>query len=198
MDALFDAINVRDLLSTSDLRDPTAPLSAPDLRLLITRLESHSLQIKSKVKSYILAHHSDFSSLFSLCNDAVSRTDQINPCLLDLLALVSDSPIDGEIREIVEELSGKMKEAREKREILDLVRIIVGISERLGGIKEGVKNGRLRLAAVDIRDLKKVLRIGDEEEREPVVYGLLRKEWLDCFEEVMVFFLRFIYFWRDS
>jgi centromere/kinetochore protein ZW10 len=198
MDALFDAINVRDLLSTSDLRDPTAPLSAPDLRLLITRLESHSLQIKSKVKSYILAHHSDFSSLFSLCNDAVSRTDQINQCLLDLLALVSDSPIDGEIREIVEELSGKIKEAREKREILDLVRIIVGISERLGGIKEGVKNGRLRLAAVDIRDLKKVLRIGDEEEREPVVYGLLRKEWLDCFEEVMVFFLRFIYFWRDS
>ena len=91
-----------------------------------------------------------------------------------------------------------MKEAREKREILELVRIIVGISERLGGIKEGVKNGRLRLAAVDIKDLKKVLRIGDEEEREPVVYGLLRKEWLDCFEEVMVFFLRFIYFWRDS
>ncbi|XP_061969387.1 centromere/kinetochore protein zw10 homolog isoform X2 [Populus nigra] len=192
MDALFDAINVRDLLSTSDLRDPTAPLSAPDLRLLITRLESHSLQIKSKVKSYILAHHSDFSSLFSLCNDAVSRTDQINQCLLDLLALVSDSPIDGEIREIVEELSGKMKEAREKREILDLVRIIVGISERLGGIKEGVKNGRLRLAAVDIRDLKKVLRIGDEEEREPVVYGLLRKEWLDCFEEIQEMLVKFV------
>ncbi|KAJ6729248.1 CENTROMERE/KINETOCHORE PROTEIN ZW10 [Salix viminalis] len=114
MDDLFDAINVRDHLLTSDLRDPTAPLSAPDLRLLISRLESHSVQIKSKVKSYILAHHRDFSALFSLCNDAVSRTDQINQSLLDLLALVSDSPIDGEIREIIEELSGKMKEARAK------------------------------------------------------------------------------------
>ncbi|KAJ6390243.1 hypothetical protein OIU77_024461 [Salix suchowensis] len=192
MDDLFDAINVRDHLLTSDLRDPTAPLSAPDLRLLITRLESHSVQIKSKVKSYILAHHRDFSALFSLCNDAVSRTDQINQSLLDLLALVSDSPIDGEIREIIEELSGKMKEARAKREILELVRIIVGISERLGGVKEGVKNGRLRLAADDIRELKKVLRIGDEEEREPVVYGLLRKEWLDCFEEIQELLVKFV------
>lgn len=85
-----------------------------------------------------------------------------------------------------------MKEAREKREILELVRIIVGISERLGGIKEGVKNGRLRLAAVDIRDLKKILRIGDEEEREPVVYGLLRKEWLDCFEEIQEMLVKFV------
>ncbi|CAK7349053.1 unnamed protein product [Dovyalis caffra] len=191
MDALFDAINVRDLLSTSDLTDPTAPLSAPDLRLLINRLESHSLQIKSKVKSYIVAHHDDFFSLFSLCNDAVSRSDQINQTLLDLLGLLSDSPIDGEIRELVDDLSGKMKEARLKREILELVRVIVGISERLGGVKEGLNNGRLRFAAEDIRELKKELRIGDEEEREPVVYGLLRKEWLDCFEEIQEVLVKF-------
>ena len=33
------------------------------------------------------------------------------------------------------------------------------------------------------------LRIGDEDDREPLVYGLLRKEWSQCFEEVLLYFL---------
>ncbi|XP_037492928.1 centromere/kinetochore protein zw10 homolog [Jatropha curcas] len=162
MDALFDSINVRDLLSTGDLTDSTTPLSAPDLRLLITRLESHSLQIKSRVQSYLISHHSDFSSLFSLCNGAVSQTNQINEKISDLIGLLSDSPIDVEIKEIVEEASAKMREARVKRELLELVRAIVGISERLRDAREAIKNGRMRFAAEEVRDLKKALRIGDE------------------------------------
>ncbi|KAM1151961.1 hypothetical protein EV1_034279 [Malus domestica] len=55
MDALFDSINVRELLSAQDLSDPTTPLSARDLRLLIQRLDSDSLQIKSKIQSYLLS-----------------------------------------------------------------------------------------------------------------------------------------------
>ncbi|KAJ9176843.1 hypothetical protein P3X46_012115 [Hevea brasiliensis] len=192
MDALFDAINVRDLLSTGDLTDPTSPLSAPDLRLLITRLESHSLQIKSRVQSYILSHHSDFSSLFSLCNDAVSQANQINEKVSDLIGLLSDSPIDVEIREIVEEASVKMRELRVKKELLELVRALVGISDRLRDVREALKNGRLTFAAEEVRDLKKALRIGDEDEKDPVVYGLLRKEWLDCFEEIQDVLVRFM------
>ncbi|KAK1568779.1 hypothetical protein Q3G72_028604 [Acer saccharum] len=183
MDALFGTIDVRDLLSTHDLTDPTAPLSAPDLRLLISRLESHSLQIKSKVQSYLVSHHQDFAALFSLCNDAVSRTDGISADLTDILRLVSDCPVDADVRGVVEELSGKTREARVKKEISELVRIIVAINERLKGVREGVKNGRLRFAAEEMRELKKALRIGDEDEREPIVYGLLRKEWQDCLEE---------------
>ncbi|XP_038694205.1 centromere/kinetochore protein zw10 homolog isoform X2 [Tripterygium wilfordii] len=77
-----------------------------------------------------------------------------------------------------------MKEARMKRELLDLVKVILEFSERLRGAKEAVKNGRLIFAAEELRVLKKGLRIGDEEEKEPIVYGLLRKEWIDCFEEI--------------
>ncbi|KAJ4822072.1 Centromere/kinetochore protein zw10 [Turnera subulata] len=192
MDDLFEAINVKDLLSTGDLTDPAAPLSAPDLRLLITRLESHSLQIKSRVRSYLLAHHSDFASLFSLCNDAVSQTNRISLTVSDLLSLLSDSPVDGEIRALVEEVGGVVKESRLKRELLELVRAVSGIHERLGGVKEGIKSGRLMFAAEEIRELRKVLRIGDEEENEPVVYGLLRKEWADCFEEIQELLVRFV------
>lgn len=184
MDALFGRINVRDLLSTHDLTDPTAPLSAPDLRLLISRLESHSLQIKSKVQSYLLSHKDDFATLFSLCNDAVSRTDRISVDLEDILRLVSDRQVDAEVRLVVEELREKTREARVKKEALEIVRVVVAIEERLKGVREGVKNGQLGFAAQEVRELKKALRIGDEDEKEPIVYGLLRQEWHDCLEEV--------------
>ncbi|CAL1400866.1 unnamed protein product [Linum trigynum] len=184
MDALFDSINVRDLLSAGDLADQTCPLSAPDLRLLITRLESHSLQIKSKVQSYLLAHHGEFSSLFQLCSDAASRTVEIDRKVSDLSTLLSDTPVDVEIREILEELKRKLREAKVKKELLQLVNAIVEISDKLKGAKEGMKHGRLLMAAEEVKVLKDVLRIGDEEAGDPLVYGLLRKDWLSCFEEM--------------
>ncbi|XP_059452232.1 centromere/kinetochore protein zw10 homolog [Corylus avellana] len=204
MDALFDSINVRDLLSARDLSDPTCPLSAPDLRLLIQRLESHSLHIKSKVGSYLLSHHHHFASLFSLCNDAVSQSDLISSNLSDLLRLISDRPIDVEIRDLIEELSEKTREARTRRELLELARAVVEISERLKGVREGIRNGQLKFAAEEVRELKKALRLRDgdrdggdiadesEREREPVVYGLLKKEWSDCFEEIQEVLVKFM------
>ncbi|XP_059452091.1 centromere/kinetochore protein zw10 homolog [Corylus avellana] len=204
MDALFDSINVRDLLSARDLSDPTCPLSAPDLRLLIQRLESHSLHIKSKVGSYLLSHHHHFASLFSLCNDAVSQSDLISSNLSDLLRLISDRPIDVEIRDLIEELSEKTREARTRRELLELARAVVEISQRLKGVREGIRNGQLKFAAEEVRELKKALRLRDgdrdggdiadesEREREPVVYGLLKKEWSDCFEEIQEVLVKFM------
>jgi centromere/kinetochore protein ZW10 len=192
IDALFESINVRDLLAGHDLNDPTTPLSAPDLRLLINRLESHSLRIKSKVQSYLVAHHSDFSELFSLCQDTVSRTRLISDDVSDVLQLVSDRPIDVEIRSVVDEITEKTKEVKLKRESLDLVNAIVGICEALQETKEALKNGRFRFAAERIRELKVVLRIGEEEDGEPVAYALLRKEWSNCFDEIQEVLAKFM------
>ncbi|KAL1221809.1 CentromerePkinetochore -like protein zw10 [Cardamine amara subsp. amara] len=192
IDALFESINVRDLLAGHDLNDPTTPLSAPDLRLLINRLESHSLRIKSKVQSYLVSHHSDFSELFSLCQDAVSKTRLISDDVSDVLKLVSDRPIDVEIRSVVDEITEKTKEVKLKRESLDLVSAIVGICEALQETKEALKNGRFRFAAERIRELKVVLRIGEEEKGEPVAYALLRKEWSDCFDEIQDVLAKFM------
>ncbi|KAL6135174.1 hypothetical protein ACLB2K_067402 [Fragaria x ananassa] len=166
MDALLDSINFRELLSAQDLSDPTAPLSAPDLRLLIQRLDSHSLKIKSKIQSYLLSHHHDFADLFSLCNDAVSRSHTISDDVAHLLASLSDRPVEAEIGQIMKQMSSATKEAREKRELLELV-----------------------------RELKKTLRVsGDDlvDEGEPAVYGLLRKEWSDCFDEIQEALMRFM------
>ncbi|GMP66681.1 hypothetical protein CsSME_00026944 [Camellia sinensis var. sinensis] len=196
MDVLFNSIDVRDLLSSHDL-DDSSPLSAPDLRLLIDRLQVHSLHIKSKVRDYILSHHHDFSSLFAQCSDAVSNSEQLSRQLSDLLRLISDHPIDVEIRDVVAEIGRKRKEAREKKELLELVRTIVELSEQLRRVKEDVKAGRVVEAAEAVRVLRAALRIREvaaaaEEEGEPVVYGLLRKEWAECFEGIQDLLLRFM------
>ncbi|KAF7140520.1 hypothetical protein RHSIM_Rhsim06G0169400 [Rhododendron simsii] len=167
----FD-MNKKNLLSSHDL-DDSSPLSAPDLRLLIDRLQIHSLHIKSKVHDYILSHHADFASLFAQCSDAVSASHRLSDHLSDLLRLTSDHPIDVEIRDATAEIGRKRKEAREKREVLELVRVVLELSEELRGAREDVRAGRVVEAAEKVRGLKVALRVrGDaeeEEEGEPVV-----------------------------
>ncbi|XP_030460431.1 centromere/kinetochore protein zw10 homolog isoform X2 [Syzygium oleosum] len=196
MDALFDTINVRDLLSAGDVGDPASPLSAPDLRLLIQRLDSHSRGIKSQVQSYLLSHHADFSALFSLCADAASRTDDVAAELGGVLRLVSDRPVDVQIGEAVSEIEVKTREAKLRKELLELVKVIARLSERFGGAREALRSGRLRFAAEEIRKLKLAARVCDAEEkvagREPVVYGLLKAQWHECFEEIQELFSRFV------
>lgn len=197
MDVLFNSIDVRDLLSSHDV-DDSSPLSAPDLRLLIDRLQIQSLHIKSKVHDYILSHHADFASLFAQCSDAVSASHRLSDHLSDLLRLTSDHPIDVEIRDATAEIGRKRKEAREKREVLELVRVVLELSEELRGAREDLRAGRVVEAAEKVRGLKVALRVrgdaAEEEEGEPVVYGLLRKEWRECFEEVRIWLkLCFVY-----
>lgn len=191
MDVLFKSIDVRDLLSAHDL-DESSPLSAPDLRLLIDRLQIHSLHIKSKVHDYILSHHTDFASLFAQSSDAVTQSHHLSNQLSDLLRLVSDHPIDVEIRDALAAIGRKRREVKDKREELELVKVVLELSEELGRAREDVKEGRVVEAAEKVRSLKAALRIrggGDGrevQEGEPVVYGLLRKEWRECFEEVWI------------
>ncbi|XP_061373604.1 centromere/kinetochore protein zw10 homolog isoform X2 [Gastrolobium bilobum] len=192
MESLFDTINVRDLLSAQDLSDPNSPLSAPDLRLLIQRLESHSLQIRSQVQSYLVSHRDDFASLFSLCNDAVSQTHRVSDDVSGILRLLSDRPIDAEVREVLEEMKGKREELKVKRELLGLVGTIVELNEKLESVREGLKSGRFQFAAQGLKELKLALRIGDDDDREPLVYGLLKEEWSQCFEEIQEVLVKFM------
>ncbi|RYR00130.1 hypothetical protein Ahy_B07g088216 [Arachis hypogaea] len=198
MDSIFDAINVRDLLSAHDLSDPTTPLSAPDLRLLIQRLESHSLQIRSKVQSYILSHRDNFESLFSVANDAVSQSQLLSDDLAGVLKLISDQMIDAEVREVVAEIREKREELRVKRELLGLVRTILAANEMLESVREALRNGRFGFAAEGLKELKVALRVsgnvgngnGGVEDGEPLVYGFLRKEWFQCFDEIQEVLLK--------
>ncbi|KAK1405474.1 centromere/kinetochore protein zw10-like [Heracleum sosnowskyi] len=195
MDVPFKSISVRDLLPSHDL-DNSSPLSAPDLRLIIDHLQVRSVQIKSKVQNYIVSHHSDFSVLFSQCSAAFSGAEHLSGEVSDLIRLISESPIDAEIKEVVDEVSEKRREVREKRKVLELVSVIVQVSEKLKFVREMMRGGRVVEAAEGIRELEEALRIREgevkEEDGEPVVYGLLRSEWMDCFQEIQEVLAKFM------
>lgn len=195
MDVLLGSIDVRDLLSTTDI-DESSPLSVPDLRLLIDRLQIRSLGIKEKVQSYITSHHQDFSETFSHCSNISSKTESISTDITNLLSLISDHPIDIEIRDTTAEISKKRRELKEKKELLVLVQTIVNLAERLRLVKDDFNNGRLIEAAESLRGLKIALLIGDGDDidenhgHEPRVFGLLRNEWKCCFNELQEVFSR--------
>lgn len=197
MDVLFDTINVRDLLSSPE--SPSSPLSAPDLRLLISRLDSHSLKIKSTVQSYLLSHHADFSSLFSQCSDVVSKSENLAENVTALLNLVSDQPVEEYVGRIVREIVEKRRESREKMEILGFLGVVLELDSKFRVVKEELKNGRVVEAAELLRELKVAIGVksnGENEtavEGEPLLYGILRKQWTDCFEEVLLILLLFVY-----
>ncbi|RZC63864.1 hypothetical protein C5167_025605 [Papaver somniferum] len=189
MDVLLGSIDVRELLPTQDIEE-SSPLSAPDLHLLIDRLQIRSLHIKQKVKDYILSHQTEFSQIFTSCSDSISKTEEISADLSNVVRILSDNNIDIEIRDASREICSVRKDLKEKKELLSLVKIIVNLAERLKLVRDDLKVGKLINAAELLRDLKKDLLIVDDDrkevgggKREPVVFELLRKEWFDCFDE---------------
>ncbi|GAB2285229.1 hypothetical protein Dimus_019682 [Dionaea muscipula] len=185
MDVLFKSIDVRDLLPSHDLEDST-PLSAPDLRLLIDRLDAHSDHIKSKVRQYIHSHYSHFSNLLSLSSASVSQSAALSSQLDALLSVLSESPVCDEVKNTLSEIRVTKAELEAKKAQASIVGIIVNLTEKLGEVREFLRGGRVVEVAERIRDLKMALRMGDEEEgeKEVLVYELLRKEWLCCFDEI--------------
>lgn len=106
----------------------------------------------------------------------------------NVLELTTDCPIEVKTRKIIHEMKQKTKGAREKRELLELVKVIVEMDERLIGVREAIKKSMLKFAADEVSELKNALRIYNDDEckdGEPLVYGLLRREWYECFEEVL-------------
>ncbi|KAL3337663.1 hypothetical protein AABB24_030004 [Solanum stoloniferum] len=184
MDVLFNSIDVRDLLSSPDIDDVNSPLSAPDLRLLIDRLQLRSVDIKSKVRQYILSHHSEFSTLFSQCSDVVSKSENLTSQVSDLIQLISDHPVEAQTKAVIDEILVKNREVKEKRELLGLLNVILELSDILRFVKEEIKVGRVEQAAEALRELKAVLVTNNNEEKQPLVYELLKDEWTECFEEM--------------
>lgn len=190
MDVLFNSIDVRDLLSSPNIDDVNSPLSAPDLRLLIDRLQLRSIDIKSKVRQYILSHYSDFSTLFSQCSDVVSTSEYLSSQVSDLIQFISDHPVEVQTKAVIDDILIKNRELKEKRELLGLLSVILELSDRLRFVKEDIKVGRVEQAVEALRELKEVLVTSNDEEKQPLVYGLLKDEWTECFEEMQEMLLQ--------
>ncbi|KAG9160530.1 hypothetical protein Leryth_019482 [Lithospermum erythrorhizon] len=177
--------------------DPTSPVSAADLRRLISRLEHHSLRIKSNVHTYLTTHHPHFSSLFSQSTHLLSRSSLLHTHLLSLL---SNTPLDSTLQPLIDHSVAKRKALKVKTEVLELVGVVLELSRGLGDVMEGVGGGSVKEAAELLRDLKEALwhggdEGGEEEKsdgREPLVYALLQEEWSRCFEEIQNTLVKFM------
>lgn len=107
-----------------------------------------------------------------------------------------DQPVEADVARIVREIVEKRREAREKREILGFLGVILELDGKLVVVREDLKSGRLVEAAEGLRELKEALGVkggGDAEtaaEGEPAVYAILRKQWADCFEEIQELLMR--------
>ncbi|KAK1291990.1 hypothetical protein QJS10_CPB17g01991 [Acorus calamus] len=188
MDVLFGSIDVRDLLPSAAAAgedDPTAPLSAPDLRLLIDRLSVRSLRIKDDVRRYLLSRRPDFSAAVSAAASASSSSENACASLSSALELLDARPIDAEIRDLAAEIGAKGRELAERREAALAVDAVAEVFRRVQSARRDLREGRIVDASEAMRDLKAALRVaGTEAEEEPKVYGLLREEWGDCFDEL--------------
>ncbi|XP_057527008.1 centromere/kinetochore protein zw10 homolog [Amaranthus tricolor] len=197
MDDFFNTINVRDLLSTPDIDDPSSQLSAPDLRLLIDRLDSHSHHIKSKVQSYILSNRANFSDLLSLSSSSFSQSLSLSSNLQSLISILSpDDDCFSQIESVLKEIRIGVSDLEVTKNELSILKVIVRLSERLRELKELIRVGDFVVAAKGIRALKGELRIGsvdEERENEKIfVYGLLRKELMNSFEEIQDLLVKFM------
>ncbi|CAH9109527.1 unnamed protein product [Cuscuta epithymum] len=197
MDVLFNSIDVRDLLSVPDVDDASAPLSAPDLRLLIDRLQIRSVAIKSKVRQYILSHHSDFSALITQCSDVVSSSEHLSDQVTDLLRLISDRPVEVTVKAVIDEIVAKRKELSEKRDLLEFLGLFSDLSGKLEVVKDELKTGSVEKAALSLKELKAALQVSDndaqmEDKPLPLVYDLLKNQWTECFEEIQELLLKCI------
>lgn len=100
-----------------------------------------------------------------------------------------------EIKNVVKEIELKVKEVREKKEVLEVVRGVERLFEELKGVSESVRRGEFVKGGQMLKELKVKVRVDDEtgkEGEEPVVYGLLKNEWLQCFEEIQEVLAKFM------
>ncbi|KAF3783639.1 hypothetical protein EJ110_NYTH16918 [Nymphaea thermarum] len=199
MDVVRGSIDLRELLpSGGEELDESSPLSSPDLRLLIDRLQVRSLDIKRRVAEYVRDHHRDFADILSRSVDTSSKVDDLAASLATVLRLFDEGPsgrpVDAELRSLVEESRRKRRELAEKKEALRVVRVISDLAERLDAVRGGVEAGRLVEAAGGVRDLQAALSVPDEwkdggggipsRKADPVAFSLLRTQWVECFERL--------------
>lgn len=184
MDVGTANLDVRDLLSTAGDLDPSSPLSAPDLRLLIDRLQIHSSRIKARARAYLLSHRPGLASALSRAAAASSTSSSLSDSLSTALQLLTDRPLDLEIRALADQIVATRRELQERKEALDIVTEISRFLDRICIVREGTRSGRVVEAAKTVCELKSSFFLCQKGDEEPLVFDMLRNEWRECFDEV--------------
>lgn len=113
------ADDVRELLlSTTADADPSTPLSAPDLRLLIDRLRIRSDRLHASALSFASSHRAPLAAALLRAADSSASSSSLESSLASALAPLSSSPGLSDLRELSDRLLAARRELRERQEHL--------------------------------------------------------------------------------
>ncbi|XP_066321356.1 centromere/kinetochore protein zw10 homolog isoform X3 [Miscanthus floridulus] len=182
------ADDVRELLlsTTADASDPSTPLSAPDLRLLIDRLRLRSDRLHASALSFAASNRGALANALLRTASAAESSASFKSSLDSALAPLASSPDLSDLRALADRLLAARRELAERQEHLAAASTIASLAARL-------REARAAASPLDrataVAELKTFLidpdRSGSGQD-DPVVFGLLRSDWEQLVDELQV------------
>ncbi|EMS64458.1 Centromere/kinetochore protein zw10-like protein [Triticum urartu] len=181
------ADDVRELLlSTTADADPSTPLSAPDLRLLIDHLRHRSDRLHASALSFASSNREPLASALLRAASSAASSASLQSSLQSALSPLSSSPDLSDLRSLSDRLVAARRELRERQEHLAAASSVASLSARLRAARASAHPLDAAAAAAELKPL-----LGNPEGSgsggdEPVVFGLLRGEWEQLVDELQV------------
>ncbi|CAM0873772.1 unnamed protein product [Alopecurus aequalis] len=181
------ADDVRELLlSTTADADPSTPLSAPDLRLLIDRLRLRSDRLHASALSFASSNREPLASALLRAAGSVASSASLRSSLESALSPLSSSPDLSDLRSLSDRLLATRRELRERQEHLAAASSVASLSARLRAARASANPLDAATAAAELKPLLVDTRGSGSSGDEPVVFGLLRGEWEQLVDELQV------------
>ncbi|CAN6363104.1 unnamed protein product [Urochloa humidicola] len=182
------ADDVRELLlsTTADASDPSTPLSAPDLRLLIDRLRLRSDRLHASALSFAASHRGALASSLARAASAADSSASVESSLADALAPLASSPDLSDLKALADRLLAARRELAERQEQLAAASTIASLAARLREARAAVNPLDTAAAAAELKPLLIDAERPGSGEDAPAVFGLLRSDWEQLVDELQV------------
>jgi centromere/kinetochore protein ZW10 len=180
------ADDVRELLlsTTADASDPSTPLSAPDLRLLIDRLRLRSDRLHASALSFAASHRGALASSLARAASAADSSASLESSLDSALAPLASSPDLSDLKALADRLLAARQELAERQEHLAAASTIASLASRLREARAAANPLDTAAAAAELKPLLINPERSGSSEDDPVVFGLLRNDWEQLVDEV--------------
>ncbi|XP_047090947.1 centromere/kinetochore protein zw10 homolog isoform X1 [Lolium rigidum] len=181
------ADDVRELLlSITADADPSTPLSAPDLRLLVDRLRLRSDRLHASALSFASSNREPLASALLRAAGSAASSASLQSALESALSPLSSSPDLSDLRSLSDRLLAARRELREREEHLAAASSVASLSARLRAARASANPLDAAIAAAELKHLLVDPQGSGSEGGEPVVFGLLRGEWEQLVDELQV------------
>ncbi|TVU24708.1 hypothetical protein EJB05_27161, partial [Eragrostis curvula] len=179
------ADDVRELLLTTTAdADPSTPLSAPDLRLLIDRLRLRSDRLHASALSFTTSHREALAAALLRAASAADSSASLESSLAAALAPLSSSPDLSDLKALADRLIAARRELAERQEHLAAASSVASLAARLREARAAVNPLDTAAAAAELKPLLIDPERSGSGQDDPIVFGLLRSDWEQLVDEL--------------